>query len=566
MKIRFKEFVPKSFICFREGYTTKTFYHDLFAGVCVGIIAIPLALAFAIASGVSPEKGLATAIVAGFLISFLGGSRVQIGGPTGAFVVIVYTIVAKFGYEGLALATLIAALLMILMGMMRLGSLLKFIPHPVTVGFTTGIALVIFSSQIKDFLGLQISSLPPEFLEKCIVYSKHLHTWNLWAFVIALSTLLCIALLKRYFPRFPGTMLAIGLATVATTFFHLPIETIGSKFGTITQVLPKPSLPNFSLELFFAVFPSALTVALLGAIESLLSASVADGMTGNKHRSNCELVAQGLANLGSVLFGGIPATGAIARTSANIKMGARTPISGMIHALTILFFMLFLSPLVSKIPMAALSSVLVFVAWNMSELPHFIEILKGQKGDAIALLATFILTVLIDLTVAVQVGVLLSAVIFLKRMTDRTTLGIYRILKEDNQDEKPQIHKEQSLSHQKIPSEIAVFELNGPFFYSVSHLLDEALVQLQTPPKAFVLCLHKTPLIDSTGQRAIKQFSLKCKQKNITFLIAGAKVDLFRKSNLEDYVGKQHIFPTMDLALTAAKEYVGSLTEKLNSH
>ena len=545
--IGFKEYIPKSFICFQEGYHSKTFYHDLVAGICVGVIAIPLALAFAIASGVSPEKGLFTAIIAGFLISFLGGSRVQIGGPTGAFVVIVYSIVSRFGYEGLALATFIAACLMIFMGLARFGLLLKFIPQPVIVGFTTGIALVIFSSQIKDFFGLQISSLPPEFLEKCVVYARNFHTVTFSAFLVALSSLLCIFLLKRFFPRAPAAMIVIVLATLISSLFHLPIETIGSKFGKMTQVLPRFSVPYFSWDLFFAVFPSALTVAFLGAIESLLSASVADGITGYKHRSNCELIAQGFANLGSILFGGIPATGAIARTTANINMGARTPVSGMIHAVTILLFMLFLAPLVGKIPLAALASILIFVAWNMSELPHFIEILKGQKGDALTLLITFILTVLMDLTVAVQVGVLVSAMVFLKRMTDRTTL--------ENQSKISQLD-EHPIVRETIPSEIAVFELNGPFFYSVSHLLDEALIQLRTPPKAFVLCLHKTPLIDSTAQRAIKQFSLKCRQKNIAFLIAGARDDLLRKSHLEEYVGKQHILPTIDSALSVAKKYL----------
>jgi sulfate permease, SulP family len=551
---RSKEFVPKSFICFREGYTPKLFYSDLFSGICVGIIAIPLALAFAIASGVTPEKGLFTAIVAGFLISALGGSRVQIGGPTGAYVVLLYSIISKFGYSGLALATLIAGIMLILFGLARFGILLKFISFPVTVGFTTGIALVIFSSQIKDFFGLDIGPLPPEFIEKCKVYFHNFHTANLWAFSVALATLVLIFLFRRLAPRLPGAMIAIGLATLVVSVFHLPIETIGSKFGEIPRSLPKPSLPFFSWDLLIAVFPSAITVALLGAIESLLCASIADGMIGAKHRSNCELVAQGLANIGSVIFGGIPATGAIARTTANVKLGGKTPVAGMVHAITILTLMLFFAPYVAKIPLAALSGVLVFVAWNMSELPHFIEILRGQKGDAFALAITFVLTVLMDLTVAVQAGVLLSAIVFLKRMTDRTTLKACQILAEENNDETPKAQDELEEIQETLPKEIAIFEVNGPFFYSVSHLLEEALIQLTPPPQIFILNLHKTPLIDSTGQKALKQFHYKCQQKNIIFLIVGAKPDLFRKSKLESLIGKNHLFPSTQSALAYAKK------------
>lgn len=334
----------------KEGYSKKYFFNDLFAGISVGVIALPLALAFAIGSGVPPERGLFTAIVAGFLISFLGGSRVQIGGPTGAFVIIVYTIIQKHGYDGLAVATIIAGILMVLMGIARFGVFLKFIPFPVTTGFTTGIALVIFTSQIKDFFGLQIDKVPPEFLEKCTMFCLQAYTWNKWAFLVASSTLILIFVLRRYFPKIPGVIIAIIFATAISYFFSLPIETIQSKFGEIPRILPNPSFPSISYDLIKNVFPDAITIALLGAIESLLSAVVADGMTGNRHRSNCELVAQGLANIGSIIFGGIPATGAIARTSANIRMGAKTPVAGMIHAATLLLLMLLFAPLAAKIP------------------------------------------------------------------------------------------------------------------------------------------------------------------------------------------------------------------------
>lgn len=551
MQIRYKDFIPKSIVCFREGYTKEFFVNDLFAGISVGVIALPLALAFAIASGVAPERGLFTAIVAGFLISLLGGSRVQIGGPTGAFVVIVYAVIQKYGYDGLALATLIAAVLMILMGLVRCGVLLKFIPYPVITGFTTGIAVVIVSSQIKDFFGLEAEKVPTEFIGKCELFCQIAHTWNLWAVLIAATTLALIFLLRHFYPRLPGAIIAITLATIATYFLHLPLETIETKFGGIPRILPAPSLPHFSYELFKTVFPDAITIALLGAIESLLSAAVADGMTGYKHRSNLELIAQGLANIGSIIFGGITATGAIARTSANIKMGAKTPVAGMTHAITLLLLMLFLAPLAGKIPLAALAGVLVFVAWNMSELPHFIEILKGQKGDAAILLITFLLTVLVDLTVAVQVGVILAAIVFLKRMTDQTTIEICRNLVEENNNEAEEDSRN-ILSRENIPSGVVVFEIKGPFFYSVADLLDEALLRLNPAPKTFILSLNKTPLIDATGLQAIKQFALKCKRNDIQFLISDIdqeKFDLFQKSGIEKTVGEEHLFRHVESAL-----------------
>jgi SulP family sulfate permease len=552
----FKDFIPKSIVCLREGYSKEYFFHDLFAGVSVGVIALPLALAFAIASGVAPEKGLFTAIIAGFLISLLGGSRVQIGGPTGAFVVIVYTVIQKHGYEGLALATLIAAVIMIAMGFARFGVLLKFIPYPVTTGFTAGIAVVIITSQIKDFFGLSAEKIPPEFLQKCSLYCQIAHTWNIWAVAIALSTLILIFTLRHYWPKLPGAIIAIILTTSIAYLFALPVETIEAKFGRIPRALPAPSLPHFSYDLFKAVFPDAITIALLGAIESLLSAVVADGMIGSKHRSNAELVAQGIANFGSVMFGGIPATGAIARTAANVRMGAKTPVAGMIHAITLLLLMMFLAPLAGKIPLAALAGVLMFVAWNMSEIPHFLEILKGQKGDAAILLITFFLTILIDLAVAVQVGVILAAVVFLKRMTDSTTVEICQNLAKENEDEHVELDDSDILLRNDIPSDIVVFEIRGPFFYSVADLLDEALTQLDFTPRIFILRLNKTPLIDATGLRSIKQFGLKCQKKGVTFLISDVDNKmrkLLSNSGVEKTVGHRHMFNHIDSALA----YVG---------
>lgn len=554
--MEFKDFKPKIITCFKEGYSREYFFNDLIAGISVGVIALPLALAFAIASGVSPERGLFTAIVAGFLISLLGGSRVQIGGPTGAFVIIVYAVVQKYGYDGLALATLIAAVIMIFMGIARLGVFLKFIPYPVTTGFTTGIAAVIVFSQIKDFFGLKAEKIPPEFIEKCYFYCKIAHTWNFWALLIALLTLILMFVLRHYRPRWPVAIITITLTTSIAYLLNLPIETIESKFGEIPRVLPTPSIPHFSYDLLKKVFPDAITIALLGAIESLLSAIVADGMMGTKHRSNGELIAQGIANIGSVLFGGIPATGAIARTNANIRMGAKTPMAGMIHAITLLLLMLFLANLVGKIPLAALAGVLMFVAWNMSELPHFIEILKGHKGDALVLLITFLLTVLIDLTVAVQVGVILSAVIFLKRMTDKTEVKICQNLIHDNNHEIQETKDSELIFRKDIPSDIRVFEINGPFFYSIADLLDEALSKLDEKPRVFILRVNKTPFIDSTGLRAIKQFCLKCRKNKIIFAISDIDAkyrDLFINSSVETVVGKERIFENLDVALHQLK-------------
>lgn len=558
MQFKYKDFIPKSIVCFREGYSREYFFNDLFAGISVGVIALPLALAFAIGSGVTPEKGLFTAIVAGFLISLLGGSRVQIAGPTGAFVVVIYAIIQKHGYDGLALATLIAAVLMILMGLARFGVLLKFIPYPVTTGFTTGIAFVILFSQIKDFFGLEAEKIPPEFLEKCNLYCQIAHTWNLWALLIAAITTALIFILRHYRPRWPVVIIAITITTAATYFFHLPIETIESKFGEIPKVLPSPGLPHFSYELFKQVFPDAITIALLGAIESLLSAVVADGMIGTRHKSNTELIAQGLGNIGSVVFGGIPATGAIARTSANIRMGAKTPMAGMIHAITLLLLMLFLAPLAGKIPLAALAGVLVFVAWNMSELPHFFEILKGHKGDAIILLITFLLTVFIDLTVAVQVGVILAAMVFLKRMTDNTTVDVCRSLMQENNDENGDMNGSdaENLKLKDVPADVAVFEIRGPFFYSVSDLLDEALLRLGYTPRVFILRMHRTPLIDATGLNAIKKFALKCRKMGIVFVISDVDEnheELFSKAGVTEAVGTDRMFTNIDEALAFIK-------------
>jgi SulP family sulfate permease len=554
---RAREYVPKSVVCWQEGYTREILKSDIWAGVTVGIIALPLAMAFAIASGVDPERGLYTAIIAGFLISLLGGSRVQIGGPTGAFVVVVYSIVERHGYAGLAVATIMAGIMMVLMGLARFGVLLKFIPYPVTTGFTTGIAVVIFSSQIKDFFGLPIETVPADFLEKWDLYFRSF-TINHWTTAIATSSLLMIFWFRKKYPRVPGVIIAVAIATIVTQAASLPVETIETKFGAIPRMLSAPSLPPATFDMIQELFHDAITLALLGAIESLLSAVVADGMTGHRHRSNCELVAQGFANVGSALFGGIPATGAIARTTANIQMNAKTPLAGMVHALTLLLLMLLLAPLAGKVPLAVLAAVLVYVAWNMAELDHFFAIMKANTSDSLVLCITFLLTVLIDLTVAVRVGVILAALLFMKKMTDTTSVKACRIILEEEEKEGFANHDSELLFRKDIPKDVAVFEINGPFFFGISDALSEQLRQLPEKPKAFILRMGKVPLIDTSGIHALKQFQKKCQKKGILFLLSGVRGELkhtLQENSIEKLVGKDHIFAHLEDALAFLKTH-----------
>ncbi len=553
-RINWEEYTPKTVTCLREGITREQFLHDLFAGITVGIISLPLAMAFAIGAGVGPERGLFTAIIAGFLISLLGGSRVQIGGPTGAYIVIIFDIIQRHGYEGLAIATLMAGVMLIGMGLARCGVLLKFIPYPVTTGFTTGIAVNIFSSQVKDLFGLDIAQVPARFIERWSLYFEHAATWNPWSFAIAASTLALIVFLRWIYPRLPGAILGVFLATLVVMGLDLPVETIQTKFGDIPHMLPHPSFPTFSFETVLKLLPDAVTVALLGAIESLLSAHVADGMTGQRHRSNCELVAQGFANIGSIIFGGIPATGAIARTTANVNLHAKTPLAGMIHAVTILLLMLLFAPWASLVPLPALAAILTFVAWNMSERNHFLEILKGPWSDIFVLFITFILTVLFDLTVAVQAGVLLAVLLFLKRMTDSTTLKVCKILTEEN----VEIHDSELILRKDVPQDVAIFEINGPFFFGVSNLLNEQLRLLPAKPRIFILRMRKVPIIDASGIHAIQEFCKKCRQNSILFLVSGLREEVkqpLEMAGVIDAIGKEHVFPHLEDALVYARYF-----------
>jgi SulP family sulfate permease len=579
-KLRFpalEPFIPKSIVCVREGYGRQFLMQDLIAGITVGIIALPLSMALAIASGVAPEKGLYTAIVAGFIISALGGSRVQIGGPTGAFVIIVAGIVRKHGYDGLAIATFMAGGILIIMGLARFGGMIKFIPYPVTTGFTSGIALLIFSTQMPDFFGLKFASaVPTDFIPKWIAYIRAATTINPFTLGIALIGLLLILLVRRFAPRLPGALIAVVLLSAAVSALSLDkthgVETIGTRFGGIPRTLPTPSLPvplhNWNdISAAFSkariLIPEATTIAMLAAIESLLCAVVADGMIGGRHKSNCELVAQGLANIGSIIFGVIPATGAIARTAAGVNAGARTPLTGMVHAATLLLFMLLLAPLASKIPLAVLASVLVVVAWNMAEIDHFRTLFRAPRADIAVLLTTFGLTVLADLSVAVGVGLVLAALLFMKRMSEVTNVAI--IGGELNEFSTPlnDADDPNAMDRRDIPPGVEIYEVNGPFFFGVADRLKDTLRGLERPPKVFILRMRRVPAIDATGIHALEEFYLKCHRQGTRLLLAGVHAQpmfAMAKYGLNDRIGDNNMFESLDDALAAARLILGALS------
>ncbi len=531
-------------------YSQDQMRADLMAGVIVGIVAIPLAIAFAIASGLSPEKGLLTAIVAGFLISALGGSRVQIGGPTGAFVVIVYGIVQRFGVEGLLLATIAAGLLLVMMGFLRLGSLIKFIPHPVVVGFTSGIALVIFSSQVKDFLGLNTGPVPADFLQKWNLFFHHLDSVNVYALGISAGTVALIAGWPRVSRKVPGPFVALVAATGLSALTRWPVETIGSRFGTLSMAPHWPSFPPLNLQTLQNLTLPAFTIAFLGATESLLSAVVSDGMIGGRHRPNMELIAQGVANVCSGLCGGMPATGAIARTVTNIKSGGRTPIAGIMHSLVILAVIAFFGPFIKWIPLSCLAGILVVIAYHMSEWRSFKALLRGPRGSVAILLATFVLTVVIDLTVAISVGMVLSAFLFMHRMARTTHI---RILSHHLDEEDP--HDETAIYKVVVPKGVEVFEINGPFFFGVSHEFEEISRIVSDQPKVRILRLRHVPFIDATGLYSLTQFYKKCRAHNIQLILANVHsqpLQTLKRSTLYDQIGPENMANTIQEALQRA--------------
>lgn len=498
-------YVPKLVTVLQDGYGLKRFGADAMAGLTVAIVALPLSMALAIASGTSPDRGLYTAIVAGALISALGGSRFQIGGPTGAFVVVVFNVIQTHGYDGLVIATLMAGVMLILAGFAKFGTYVKYVPYPVVTGFTTGIALIIFSSQVAEVLGLRLSENPAAFVEKWIAYGRALGTFEPATFAIAMTSLAVIVGCRLWRPQWPMLLIAVVTGAAIVSSFGLPVATIGSKFGAISNTLPAPHLPEVTLSRIRGLLPSAFTIAFLAGVESLLSAVVADGMTGRRHRSNSELVAQGIANVGSAMFGGIPATGAIARTATNIRAGAYSPVAGIMHAAFLLLFMLFLSPLASFVPLASLGAVLIVVAWNMAELKNFRHLMKAPPGDQAVLMTTFVLTLITDLTTAIEIGVLLAALFFMHRMANAFEISTSaRVIDEDIDDFSRQ--RDTYEGRGDIPSDVEVFQINGPFFFGAANRLGDVLERLRTPPRAFILRMGNVPLIDASGAAALEKF------------------------------------------------------------
>ena len=547
--------VPKLFSTMK-GYTRQQFGADVNAGLIVGIVALPLAIAFAIASGVPPERGLYTAVVAGFLISLLGGSRVQIGGPTGAFVVIVYGIVQQYGYDGLAIATLMAGVMLIALGLAGLGGVIKFIPHPVTTGFTAGIALIIFTSQIKDLLGLQVGTLPATFVGKWHTYFTHVFAVSPPVVAVSAVTLGILLVWPRFRNRVPGPFVALVVTTILVKALDLPVETIGSRFGQIHATLPFPRIPSVSWDDMSRLVQPAFTIALLGGIESLLSAVVADGMIGSRHRSNMELVAQGVANIASPIFGGIPATGALARTATNVRNGGRTPVAGMVHALFVLLVMLFFGKWAALIPMATLAGILVVVAYHMSEWRTFRGELRSPRSDVVVLVTTFLLTVLVDLTVAVEVGIVLAAFLFMKRMSEVTNVRM--ITDEMSDEEDPDAEAARARGRQLVvPRGVQVYDVNGPFFFGAAESFKEAMLAGSGGAAARVLIIRmrQVPTIDATGISALRDVIHRSAREGTAVILCGVeaapRITMERAGLVED-LGPDRFVPTYREALLLA--------------
>lgn len=500
-----------------KNYDRHQLGKDLMAGIIVGIVALPLAIAFAIASGVSPEKGLYTAIIAGLIISALGGSRVQIGGPTGAFIIIVYGIVQTYGINGLIISTFLAGIMLVIMGFARLGTVIKFIPHPLIIGFTSGIALIILSSQVKDFLGLEMGAVPADFISKWKNYFHNFRTVNFYAMAIASATVVIILLWPKITHKVPGSLIAILFTTAVMQLFKLPVETIGSRFGSIPSSLPVLIIPDIDFATVKKLIQPAFTIALLGGIESLLSAVVADGMIGGNHRSNMELIAQGTANIFSSLFGGIPATGAIARTATNVKNGGRTPVAGITHSVVLLLIMLFIGRWAALIPMATLAGILIIVAYNMSEWENFISVFRGPRSDTAVLLTTFCLTVLVDLTIAIEIGMVLAAFLFMRKMIKFSDVNI--LIKDIDDDNKAGTDKE-SVRNYSIPKDVEVFEITGPLFFGAAYKFKDAIRFIERTPKILIIRMRQVPIIDATGIRILQEVQKESKRRGTKLVLS----------------------------------------------
>jgi SulP family sulfate permease len=539
-----------------KGYNRHQLFADLTAGVIVGIVAIPLAIAFAIASGVTPQQGLYTAIVAGFIISALGGSRVQIGGPTGAFVVIVYGIVQKYGVDGLTVATLMAGVILVILGVARLGSAIKFIPHSVTTGFTAGIAILIASQQIDTALGLKTGPLPAQVFDRLAEYGRHLDTTNAYAVAITAATLAILIFWPKISTKLPSPFVALVTMTVLTRLLHLPVVTIGDRFGVIHAGLPSPVLPHVSFTLVRELMGPAMTIAALGAIESLLSAVVSDGMIGSRHRSSMELVAQGVANIVTPLFGGIPATGAIARTATNVKAGGRTPIAGITHAVVLLLVTLFFGKLAGLIPLSALAGILMLVAYRMSEWRVFVAELRGPRSDAAVLLTTFFLTLLIDLTVGIGVGMVLASFLFMRRMSEVTEI---RQITDDLDDMADELEDAEQISTRSVPVGIEVYEVDGPFFFGAAEKFKDVLAEVFRKPKVLIIRMRHVPAIDSTGLNVLRDLVRRTRHDRTLVLISELQQQplmAMRRSGLLDEIGQDNVVGTIDLALAIGQQHL----------
>ena len=554
------DFKPRLFSTLKN-YSKETFMSDLMAGIIVGIVALPLAIAFGIASGVSPEKGIITAIIAGFIISLLGGSKVQIGGPTGAFIVIIYGIIQQYGEAGLIVATLMAGILLILLGVFKLGAIIKFIPYPIMVGFTSGIAVTIFTTQIADIFGLNFGGekVPGDFIGKWMIYFRHFDTVNWWNAVVSILSIIIIAITPRFSKKIPGSLIAIIVVTIGVyvlkTYAGIDsIDTIGDRF-TIKSELPEAAIPTLNWEAIKDLFPVAITIAVLGAIESLLSATVADGVTGDKHDSNTELIAQGTANLITPLFGGIPATGAIARTMTNINNGGKTPVAGIIHAIVLLLILLFLMPLAQYIPMACLAGVLVIVSYNMSEWRTFKALLKNPKSDVTVLLITFFLTIIFDLTIAIEVGLVIACILFMRRVMETTEISVIK----DEIDPNDELDIAVCEEHLIIPAGVEVYEINGPYFFGIATKFEETMAQLGDRPKVRIIRMRKVPFIDSTGIHNLTSLCKMSQKEKITIVLSGVNEKVHKtleKSGFYELLGKQNICPNINVALDRAKEII----------
>ena len=549
----------KLFSCLKT-YDKKTFMSDLMAGIIVGIVALPLAIAFGIASGVTPEKGIITAIVAGLVISLFGGSKVQIGGPTGAFIIIIYGIIQKYGFEGLTIATLMAGVFLVLFGLLRLGTIIKYIPYPIVVGFTSGIAVTIFTTQIKDLFGLTLPSNPSDFIEKWGVYLQNFNTIDPWCALIGVASVVVIAVTPRFSKKIPGSLIAIILMTIVALLLKnfagvLSIETIGDRFS-ISNELPAAQVPDMNWETIKSLVSPAITIAILGAIESLLSATVADGVIGDHHDSNTELVAQGLANIASPLFGGIPATGAIARTMTNINNGGKTPIAGIIHAVVLLLIFLFLMPLAKYIPMACLAGVLVVVSYGMCGWRSFLELMKNPKSDVTVLLITFFLTIIFDLTIAIEVGLIIACLLFMKRMSETTDVKAITEEIDLNQDAE---FSTGNLDHLIIPQGVEVYEINGPYFFGAGNKFEEIMASFGDRPKVRIIRMRKVPFVDSTGIHNLTNLCEMSKKEGIQIVLSGVREKVngqLEHAGFYHLIGEENICSHINLALKRANEII----------